>query len=92
MPQGINQTMPVEVFKTNVNEQELAEQIVIALEALYPEHQINFDLDDCDRILRMEAEQYPVVETVINLLQSFGMDASALPDVVQGCSTPNHKP
>ena len=73
-------TMPVEVFKTNVNEQELAEQIVIALEALYPEHQINFDLDDCDRILRMEAEQNPEVDTVICLLQSFGIEASILPD------------
>lgn len=44
----------VEIFKTNVNNQQLATKIVADLKQLYPEYRINFDLEDCDNILRIE--------------------------------------
>ncbi len=47
----------VEVFKTNVWEDEPARRLVTKLLAHFPKHKINFDLQDCDKILRVEGEQ-----------------------------------
>ena len=44
----------VEVFKTNITETEAARQIALQIQAILPGAQINFDLDDCDKILRIE--------------------------------------
>jgi len=44
----------VEVFKTNIETNEEAVQIRNLLLELFPNCQINFDLDDCDRVLRIE--------------------------------------
>jgi hypothetical protein len=46
----------VEVFKTNVENKNQAEQILKALKKNFPRVKINFDLDDCDKILRVEGE------------------------------------
>jgi hypothetical protein len=46
----------VEVFKTNVF---LSEQAVLLLQLLnenFPDAKINFDLSDCDKILRFESQ------------------------------------
>lgn len=47
----------VEVYKTNVNCPQSASTILLVLKATYPLASINFDLEDCDRILRVE---YPL--------------------------------
>ncbi len=44
----------VEVFKTNVYEVEKSNLIFQKLHKYFPENKINFDLDDCDKILRVE--------------------------------------
>ena len=44
----------VEVFKTNVYEEERSIIIVRKLLEYFPENKINFDLEDCDKILRVE--------------------------------------
>jgi len=44
----------VEVFKTNVELQEHATLLVEELSYRFPKIKINFDLDDCDRVLRVE--------------------------------------
>ena len=46
----------VEVFKTNVADKQQAEKFLRILSRSFPNHKINFDLDDCDRILRVEGE------------------------------------
>jgi hypothetical protein len=46
----------VEVYKTNVQYRETAEMIVSELVEAFPGSIINFDLDDCDKILRVESE------------------------------------
>jgi hypothetical protein len=46
----------VEVFKTDVYEEEKSIIIVQKLLQYFPENKINFDLDDCDKILRIEGE------------------------------------
>jgi hypothetical protein len=45
----------VEVFKTNIEDRELAARLRAELQALFPGTRINFDLEDCDRILRIES-------------------------------------
>ncbi len=44
----------VEVFKTNVYAVSNSEKIIELLYQHFPECKINFDLDDCDKILRIE--------------------------------------
>ena len=46
----------VEVFKTNVHSIGDAKFIVQKLIEEFPTHRINFDLSDCDRILRVEGK------------------------------------
>ncbi len=44
----------IEVFKTNIHEIQIANNIVEQLLEYFPESKINFDLEDCDKILRIE--------------------------------------
>ncbi len=46
----------VEVFKTNVRSIREAKFIIQKLVEEFPKHKINFDLSDCDRILRVEGK------------------------------------
>lgn len=45
----------IEVFKTNIDNKELAAQLKEELLKLFPGTRINFDLEDCDKILRIES-------------------------------------
>ncbi len=45
----------VEIFKTDVRKQMISEKIVMKLNAHFPAYKINFDPDDCDKILRVES-------------------------------------
>ena len=45
----------VEIFKTNIQRKETAAIIKSDLLQLFPHCKINFDLDDSDRILRIES-------------------------------------
>ena len=54
----------VEVFKTNVIEVDEARQVVHELLMHFPEAKINFDLEDCDKILRVENSRIDVEKTV----------------------------
>jgi hypothetical protein len=68
---------PVEVFKTNVPETETAHRLITRLHSLLPGNRINFDLADCDKILRIEGENIiPVV--VIETLISEGYSCNIL--------------
>jgi hypothetical protein len=46
----------VEVFKTNVRSIRKAKLIVQKLEEEFPAYKINFDLNDCDKILRVQGK------------------------------------
>ena len=71
----------VEVYSTNVENHDQADFILNQFAKVFPAYQINFDLEDCDNILRVES----VLETievlrVISLLNDFGFIAEVLPD------------
>jgi hypothetical protein len=59
----------VEVFKTDVQEHK-ATMLLTALYHAFPKCRINFDLDDRDRILRVEGSEI-CTESVINLLGTY---------------------
>ncbi len=46
----------VEVFKTNVQWVNEAEDLIQKLLEHFPHYIMNFDLEDCDKILRVEGE------------------------------------
>ena len=46
----------VEVYKTNVNRRRQAKKLAAHLTEHFPALKINFDLEDCDHILRIEGE------------------------------------
>jgi hypothetical protein len=68
----------IEVFRTNVSEQAHAEQIVAEIHAK-GEYKANFDLDDCDRVLRVRAFTGSVeIDQIIRLLEDLGYTATVL--------------
>lgn len=46
----------VEIFKTNIRSIHKAKLIIQKLSEEFPRHKINFDLNDCDKILRVQGE------------------------------------
>jgi len=58
----------VEVFKTNVQERDEAKMLLEKLLEHFPHNRINFDLNDCDSILRVEGERI-YSEKIIELLE-----------------------
>jgi hypothetical protein len=71
----------VEVFRTNVQDGDHARMLVHHIHESFGHYQVNFDLDDCDRILRVKCNDGSVEpENVIELLRDFGFNAEVLPD------------
>lgn len=60
----------VEVFKTNVASKYEAAMLIEMLCQVYPFAQINFDLEDCDRILRIKGSIS--TRSIVNLLNEKG--------------------
>jgi hypothetical protein len=58
----------VKVFKTDVKDQQVARLILFFLQQTFSHYTINFDLDDCDKILRIESQQGSIEEGDIQLL------------------------
>ena len=72
-----NDNKMVEVFKTNVQEDELSQMLIEKLSFHFPHCRINFDLEDCDNILRIQGDDFSI-ETITSLLQSDGYECEAL--------------
>jgi hypothetical protein len=49
----------VKVFKTNIDNAEEADSIKNKILEYFPYYKINFDLEDCDKILRVEVNISP---------------------------------
>jgi hypothetical protein len=60
----------VEVFKTNVTSKKDANEIISILQILLPLAKINFDLEDCDNILRIEDKNISTTEIIEYLLNN----------------------
>jgi hypothetical protein len=67
----------VEVFKTNVQEETHAVELIHLLLHHFPGTSINFDLEDCDKILRVKGQSYDS-KRIILLLNQQGFTCNIL--------------
>ena len=67
----------VEVFETDVQQVYQANAILNELRKHFPESEINFDLDDCDKILRIEGLSF-ITDQVRELLNKKGFKCRLL--------------
>lgn len=67
----------VEIFKTNVQEQLHAQALLRLLHLNLPNHRMNFDLDDCDKILRVEGKEVEP-EKILHLVSETGFTCTRL--------------
>jgi hypothetical protein len=61
----------IEIFKTNVQKKSDSNYIIAILKRQFPDFKINFDLEDCDRILRVEASKLEP-KYIVDSLNSLG--------------------
>jgi hypothetical protein len=71
----------IEVFRTNVTQGDQAHNLLNLIHETFEGYTANFDLEDCDRILRVKSNKN-LVDTfaVISLIKNSGFDADVLPD------------
>lgn len=69
----------VEVFKTNVTYQEEANKLITLISNTFKGYDANFDLDDCDKILRVCCKT-DIIQAglIIDLLMEAGFAAEIL--------------
>lgn len=71
----------VEVFKTNVTDQDHAYILLDHIHQNFRGYKANFDLEDCDKILRVASSQEFIrANCLIKFLSEFGYEAEVLPD------------
>jgi hypothetical protein len=69
----------VEVFKTNVKSTDVAQFAIQKLKELLPYAKINFDLDDCDHILRIEALRSEIeVDAIVHYAKKMNIQIEVL--------------
>jgi hypothetical protein len=70
----------IEVFKTDVKDPEDANKLILEIDTNFSGCIANFDLTDCDRILRIKHPATIDPTTFIEFLDRFGYQAEVLPD------------
>ena len=74
----------VEVFKTNVKDRGHANRLIELIHGSFADYKANFDLEDCDNILRVKCITGSIQSaSLINLLKDFGFHAEILPDTIK---------
>lgn len=67
----------VEIFKTNINDGAQAGLVLRLLKEQWPQYIANFDLEDCDRILRIESTSVEH-EKIVSLMHLQGYACEVL--------------
>ena len=67
----------IAVFKTNVQKRKHTRQLLQTLQACFPYAKINFDLQDCDKILRIE-DQRIATARISSIIHEQGFTCSEL--------------
>ncbi|KIA97085.1 hypothetical protein OA93_15995 [Flavobacterium sp. KMS] len=67
----------IEIFKTNVQNETETTVIIKSIQDYFQDHKINFDLEDCDKILRIEANEIES-NKIIELLNILSYDCVKL--------------
>lgn len=73
----------IEVFRTNVSTPTDATFLVEELAAFFPTHDFHFDLEDCDRILRVETRNCELQAVkIMTCLDRWGFYCEVLNDSI----------
>jgi hypothetical protein len=67
----------MEIFKTNVRKISQAKKLVGLLVVHFPGSKINFDLSDCDKILRVEGKDF-MPEKIVLIVKEHGFNCNML--------------
>jgi len=67
----------VEVFKTDVQKKAQGKMLVCILSEAFPSFKINFDLSDCDKVLRVEGDTMEAFR-IIMLVKEYGFNCEVL--------------
>jgi hypothetical protein len=67
----------VEVFKTNVQKKAQSKMLLCVLSEAFPLFKINFDLSDCDKVLRVEGVNMEASGIMI-LVKKYGFKCEIL--------------
>jgi hypothetical protein len=67
----------IEVFKTNVQKRAQSKMLLSLLSDTFPSFKINFDLADCDKILRVEGENIEPMR-IISMVNENGFECEVL--------------
>jgi len=67
----------VSVFKTDVSNNEDAAIVTVNIASSYPSAKVTFDLDDCDRVLRIEGRDVSENE-ILNICSALGFSCETL--------------
>ena len=67
----------VEVFKTNVQKKSHSKMLLGLLYEAFPSFKINFDLSDCDKVLRVEGDNMETSRIMI-LVKENGFNCEVL--------------
>ena len=67
----------VESFKTNVQKKAQSKMLLCILSEAFPSFRINFDLSDCDRVLRVEGDNMEPLRIMI-LVKEYGFECEIL--------------
>ena len=71
----------IEIFKTNVTKKNVSKRVTNQLLEAIPNASINFDLEDRDRILRVQNDQQNFdVQQIITLVDKMGFYCEVLQD------------
>jgi len=71
----------IEIFKTNVQDRTQANNVMREIHKTFEGYEVNFDLEDCDRILRVKSSSGCIeIILLIELLSASGCIAEVLQD------------
>lgn len=67
----------VEVFKTNVQRKTQSKMLLCVLSEAFPTFKINFDLSDCDKVLRVKGDNIEALRIMV-LVKEHGFNCEVL--------------
>jgi len=68
----------IEIFRTTVESSQEADLIRHELEELFPGSKVNFDLEDCDKIMRVrDGSRYQ--ESIVKYMKNRNLECTNLP-------------
>ncbi len=67
----------VEAFKTNVQKKVQSKMLLCTLSEAFPSLKINFDLSDCDKVLRVEGNNMEALR-IMKLVKEYGFKCEIL--------------